>query len=129
MSAKAFEVGFGVIMGSADADRRVTELMEIPVMSIPFPERVDLPVREARVALGSEISTTKQTSLPMRHEERSRRRVPTRRQVLIEEGADGTREEHLAWAVAFAVDENRALGPGNVVDVNGQRFLTAKAPS
>ncbi len=103
--------------------------MEIPVGGIPFPERVGLPVREARIALGGEISTSRQTGFPMRHEERSRRRVSARRQLFIEEGAERTGKEHLTWVVAFAVNENRALGPGNVVDVDGQRFLTAKAPS
>ena len=69
MSAKAFEVGFGVIMGSANADRRMAKLMEIPVRGIPFPERVGLPVREARIAIGGEISTPRQTGFAMRHEE------------------------------------------------------------
>lgn len=31
MSAKAFEVDFGVVMDSTNADRRVAELMKIPV--------------------------------------------------------------------------------------------------
>src|SRR5450755_4052505 len=126
MSAKAFKIGFGVIMGSANANRRVTKLMEIPIGSIAFPERVGLPIREARVAVGGEISPPRQTGFAMRHEEWSRRGGPARRQVRIEECADGTREEHLAWAVAFAVNAYRALGPGNVVDIDGQRLLTAK---
>src|SRR5436190_23907111 len=98
MSAKAFEIGFGVIMGSACADRRVAELVEIPVRSIAFPERVGLPVREACITVGSEISTPRQTGLPMRHEERSRRRIPARRQILVEECPDCAGEEHLARA-------------------------------
>jgi hypothetical protein len=63
----------------------------------------------------------------MRHEERSRCWIPARRQILIEERSDGTGEEHLAWAVAFAVKKKRAIGPGNVFDVDGQCFLAAKA--
>src|SRR5437868_12810469 len=83
MPAKAFEIGFRVIMGSTDADRCVAELVEIPVRSIPFPERVGLPIREACVAIGGEICTPRQTGFAMRDEERSRRRVPARCQVLI----------------------------------------------
>ncbi len=64
----------------------------------------------------------------MCHEERAGCWVPARRQVLVEKRPDGTGKEYLAWAVAFAVNANRALGPGNVVDVDGQRFLTALAP-
>jgi len=36
MPAKAFEIGFGVIMGSTQADRRVAELVEIPAGGIAF---------------------------------------------------------------------------------------------
>src|SRR5258708_2599795 len=127
MHAKAFEVGFSVIMGSTQADRRVAELVEIPVGGIAFPERISLPVREACVVIGGKIRSPRQASPAMRDEERSRRWVSACRQILIEESADGTREEHLTRAVVFAVNANGALGPGNVVDVDGQGFLAAQA--
>ena len=63
MSAKAFEVNFGVIMGSAQADGGVAQLAEIPVGGVALPEGVGLAVREARVAVGGEISTPRQTPL------------------------------------------------------------------
>src|SRR5438445_3447761 len=89
MAAKAFEVNFGVIMGCTQANGRVAQLVEIPVGGIAFPERVSLPVGEARIAVGGEISTPRQTGLSMRDEERPRCRVSACRQVLIEVGADG----------------------------------------
>src|SRR6266487_560562 len=127
MPAEAFEVNFGVIMGSAQTDGGVAQLVEIPVGGIAFPERVGLAVRETSVAIGGEISTPRQTGFAMRHEERSRSQISARRQVLAQEGPDGTREEHLAWAIAVATKTNRAIGPGNVLDVDSQGFLTAKA--
>jgi hypothetical protein len=76
----------------------------------------------------AEISTPRQTGFAMGHEERAGGWGPACRQILVEKCPDRPREEHLARAVAFAVNANRALGPGNVVDVDGQRFLTAQAP-
>ena len=91
MPAEAFEVNFGVIMGCTQANGRVAQLVEIPVGSIAFPERVSLPVREACVAVGGKIGPSRQTGLAMRNKERSRRGIPAYRQILVEEGADGTR--------------------------------------
>ena len=71
MSAKAFEVDFGVVMGNTQADGGVTELVEIPVGGVAFPEGVGLPLREACVAISSEISTSRQTGFAVRHEERA----------------------------------------------------------
>jgi len=124
---RRFEVNFGIIMSSAQADRRVTQLMEIPVRGITFPEGVDLPVGETRGAIGVQISTSRQMSFAMRHEERSRCWVSTRCQILVQEGPDGTREEHFAGALAL-MKKKRAFGPGNVVDVDEEGFLTAQAP-
>src|SRR5260370_37642355 len=95
MSAKAFEIGFGVIMGSAYADCRMAELVEIPVGGILFPERVGLPVRKAGVAVGGEISPSRQGCLTAGHEERARRGVAARCQGPGEEGGRGTRAAHL----------------------------------
>src|SRR5512135_756936 len=102
MSAKAFEVNFGVIMGCTQANGCMAQLVEIPVGGIAFPEGVSLPVGEARIAIGGEISTPRQTGFAMCHEERAGCWVPARRQILVEKRPDHTREEHLAWAVAFA---------------------------
>ena len=57
MSAKAFEVNYGVIMGCTQTNCRVAQLVEIPVGGIAFPEGVSLPVGEARIAVRGEIST------------------------------------------------------------------------
>ena len=39
MTVKAFELDFGVVMGSAQVDGRVTQLVEILVGSAAFPKR------------------------------------------------------------------------------------------
>src|SRR5436309_612592 len=114
MPAKAFEVDFGVVMGSTQADSSVAQLVEIPVGGVAFPEGVGLPVREARIAVSVQISTAWQTGFAVRHEERSRRRISACRQVLVQKGSHNTREEHLTRAVALAMKTNRAIWPGNV---------------
>ena len=40
MPAKAFEVNFGVVMSSTQADGGVAQLVEIPVGGVAFPEGV-----------------------------------------------------------------------------------------
>lgn len=56
----------------------------------------------------------------MRDEKRSRRRVFT-----CWQGSNDTRDILLAWPFVFAVNTNRAFGPGDVVNFNDQSFLTA----
>ncbi len=59
MPAKAFEVNFGVVMSSTQADGRVAQLVEILAGGIAFPEGVGLPIREACVAVGVQVSTAR----------------------------------------------------------------------
>ncbi len=71
MSAKAFEVDFGVVMGSSQADGRVAQSVEIPVGGVAFPEGVGLSAGEACIAVGVQISPARQTGFAVRHEERA----------------------------------------------------------
>lgn len=51
MPAKAFQVHLGVVMSCTQTDGCMAELVEIPVRGIAFPERINLSVRETRVAI------------------------------------------------------------------------------
>ncbi len=105
-STKAFEVDFSVVTGSTNADHRVAQLVEILVGCVALPERVGLSIRETCVAVASEIGSPRQAGFPMGHEEWSCSWISTRSQILVEERSDSTREDHLAWAVTFPVNEN-----------------------
>lgn len=126
MPAKTLEINSGVIMGSMQAYGGAAQLVQIPVGGIALPERVGLPIREAGVAIGVQISTARESCFAVRHEERPRCRIATCRQVFIAESSHRTREEQLTWAVALAMQANRAIRPGNVFDVDGERFLTVQ---
>src|SRR5258708_33593378 len=125
MPTKALEIDFGVIVGRSHADRGMAQLVEIPAGRILLPECVSLTVREARIAIRRQVSTPRKTGLALGHEEWPCGRGTARSQIFVQQRADGTREKHLAGTVAFSVDENRAIRPGNIFKIDSQRFLAA----
>ena len=126
---KSLEIHFGVVMRRPDTDGRVAELVKIPLRSILFPQRVGLVIRETCVAVRGQVSAPRETGFARRDEKRPRRWGTTRCQILVQQCADGTREKHFAGSVAFALDENGAIRPGNILNVDSQGFLATQTPS
>src|SRR5712692_9479995 len=102
MAAKPLEIDFGITMSGADTDRRMPELVEIPVGRILFPECIGLPVREACIAISREVGRPRSTRFPMGDKEGANGRIATGLEILRQQLADITREEHLSKAVALA---------------------------
>src|SRR5260370_507855 len=126
MPTKALEINFRILMGGPDADGCVAQLVQIPPRSIVFPQRVGLAIREASIPIRRQVGAPRKTGLALCHKQRSRCRASTRCQILVQQCPDGARKKHLTWAVAFALDENGAIRPGNILNVDGERFLTAQ---
>src|SRR6266446_10396275 len=126
MPTKAFEIDFRILMGGPDADGCVAQLVQIPPRSIVFPQRVGLAIRETSIPIRRQVGAPRKTGLALCHKQRSRCWASTRRQILVQQCSDGAREKHFAGTVAFALDENGAIWPGNILNVDGQGFLAAQ---
>ena len=100
--------------------------MNIPLRSIRLPEGVGLAIRETCVAIRGQVSAPRETGFALRDEKRPRRWDTTCRQILVQQCADGAREKHFAGLVAFALDENGAIRPGNMLNVDSQGFLATQ---
>src|SRR5258708_2798797 len=126
MPTKALEINLRILMGGPDADGCVAQLVQIPPRCIVFPQRVGLAIREASIPIRRQVGAPRKTGLALCHKQRSRCRASTRRQILVEQCPNGARKKHLTWAVAFALDENGAIWPGNILNVDRQGFLAAQ---
>src|SRR6266571_4329582 len=109
MSTKTLEINFCVIMGCPHADGGVAQLVEIPARRILLPECVRLAVGKTRIAIRREIGAPGKTGLALGHEQRPGSWVAAREQILVEQGADGAREKHLAGTISFPMNENGTL--------------------
>src|SRR5215469_18296867 len=119
MAAEAFEIDLCILVGSTNADGRMTELVEIPVRRILLPEGIRLAIGEAGIAVGCQIRAPGKSGLTVRDKERPGARRPARTQVFVEQCPNGSREKHLPWTTAFAMDRDGAIWRGGVVDIDG----------
>src|SRR5713226_6227707 len=126
MPTKALEIDLRILMGGPHADGCVAQLVQIPPRRIVFPQRVGLAIRETSIPIRRQVGAPRKAGLALCHKHRSRCRTPTRRQILVQQCSDGARKKHLTWAVAFALDENGAIRPGNILNVDGQGFLATQ---
>src|SRR2546425_11948621 len=117
MSTKALEIDFSITIGSADTDRRMPKLVKTPIGCIQLQEGISLSVREACIAISREISVAGSTCFPMGDEEGTTGRITTGFEILRQQFADITGEEHLPPAVALAMNTNASLRPVDILDI------------
>lgn len=82
-----------------------------------------LAVGEAGITIRGEISAPRKSGFTLGDKQRSRPWLPTGEQVFIQQRPDCTGEKHLAQAITFAMNSNRAIRPGNILNIDRQGLL------
>jgi hypothetical protein len=57
LSVEAFQFDLVVAVGGPRADGGVAQLVKVPAGRVPLPERIGLPIRQACMAIGGQISS------------------------------------------------------------------------